>query len=91
MRISWEVLLNITGEYMKESNTLLGIVVNIFHRKKIWQDTKEEFMKESNTLAGNVVNISLRREMWLNTKAERIKEIKVLLYTIGLYIKANKY
>ena len=41
---------------MKESNILVGNVVNNFLRRDKWLNTKGEVMMESNILVGNVVN-----------------------------------
>ena len=54
---------------MKESNILVGNVVNNFLRKDIGLNTKGQYMKESKTLAGNAVNNFLR-DILLNTKGK---------------------
>ena len=48
-------------------------------------------MKESNILADNAAKITLIREILHYTKGEYMRKYKVLLYTIGLFIKANTY
>ena len=40
------ILLNIKGQYMKESNTLAVNVVNIFLRREVLIDIKGQYMKE---------------------------------------------
>ena len=40
------ILLNTTGEYMKESDTLADNATNISLARKMSQDTKDEFMKD---------------------------------------------
>ena len=39
-----KILLKITGEYMKESNIVVGNAGNISLRKEVWMNTKEEYM-----------------------------------------------
>ena len=70
-------MLNIKGQFIKESNTLAGNVANNFLKRELLLSTKGQYMKESNTLPGNMVNNSLREGILLNTKGQYIK---LLLY-----------
>ena len=45
--------MNTKGQYMKESNILVGNAAYNSLRMEVLQDTKEQSMKESNSLAGN--------------------------------------
>ena len=56
-------MLNITGEYMKELNTLAADADIKQLQEVVLLNITGEFMKESDTLADNVVNISLRRDI----------------------------
>ena len=46
MQHQQEVLLNIKGQYMKESNTLAGNAIIKQQQKEILLNTKEKYMKE---------------------------------------------
>ena len=48
-----KIFLNIIGQYMKESNILVGDVTIKQLQKVILLNTKGQYMKESNILAGN--------------------------------------
>ena len=61
-------MLNIKGQYMKESNTLVGNVANNFLMRELLLDINRQCMKESNTLAGNVAKNFLRIGLLLNIK-----------------------
>ena len=55
---------------MKESNILVGNVVNNFLRRDIWLNIKGQYMKESNTLASNVTIKHLNKDILQNTKVQ---------------------
>ena len=59
---------------MKESNTLVDIVVISQLQWEILPGIKAQCMKESNTLAVNVVIRQLQRDHWLATKDLFMKE-----------------
>ena len=46
-------LLNIKGQYMRDSDTLAGNADNNFLERIVLLNTKGKYMKESNTPAGN--------------------------------------
>ena len=83
-------MLNITGEYMKESDILVDNAANISLRGSVLMITTEKYMRESNTLVGNAAKIFLRGGIWLRIKEKYMKELKMLLDTKGLFIKANE-
>ena len=68
-----EILLNIKGQYMKESNTLAGNVANNFLIRDMLLNIKGWHMKESNTLVGNVIKNFLQRRVLPDTRKLCIK------------------
>ena len=63
-----EILLNTKGQFMKESNTLVGYAIIKQLTSLILLNTKGQYMKESNTLAGYVTIKQQQREVLLNIK-----------------------
>ena len=51
-----EVLLNIKGQYMRESNILAGNATIKQQQREVLQRTKKQYMKELNTLANSAGN-----------------------------------
>ena len=51
-------MLSTKGQYIKESNTLVGNVTIKQLQREALLNTKGQYMRESNTLAVNVVNNS---------------------------------
>ena len=72
------MLLDIKGQYMKESNILAGNVAKNFPRRDILLNIKGQYTKESNTLVGNVLKNFLQRTVLPDTRELCIKfnEIK---------------
>ena len=72
------ILLNIKGHIMQDSNTSASNVTIKQLQNQILLRTKGQCIKESNNLAGNAKNSFLSRENLVNTKGQCMKEIKYL-------------